>query len=76
MKTQDLSRLIIDSGLPFDLVNFENEFPNESYCLRKNKMDKWEVYYSENDLKKNQRTFESESAACEYLWNKIKPKST
>lgn len=70
MEIKDLIRIIIDS-YPLDKVDFENEYPNESHCIRENNGE-WEVYYSERGQKTGLAKFISESAACEYLLKKIK----
>jgi hypothetical protein len=70
MKIKDLIRIISDS-YPLDIVDFENEYPNESYCIRENNGE-WEVYYSERGQKTGLTKFYSESKACEYLLDKIK----
>ena len=45
-------------------------FPNEAYCLIK-KENGWEVYYSECGAKRGIKQFASESAACEYMYEKL-----
>lgn len=47
-------------------------FPNEAYCLIKNE-DGWEVYYSERGEKSDIQQFASESEACEYMLEELKP---
>ncbi len=69
MKTVDLIRFIADNGLPSEIVNFEHEYPNEAYCIRRTSLTNWEVYYSERGQKSGLLNFESESKACEYLKN-------
>jgi len=72
MKIESIVRFINDNGYPYDLVNFEQEYPNEAYCIRQTKTEKWEVYYSEKGQKSGLVTFNSETEACEYLMKKIK----
>ena len=70
MKIKDIFRIIIDS-YPLDIVDFKNEYPNESYSIRQNN-GQWEVYYSERRQKTNLKKFYIESDACEYLLEQIK----
>ena len=70
MEIKDLIRIISDS-YPLDIVDFENEYPNKSYCIRQ-KNRQWEVYYSERGQKTDLKKFNSESDACEYLLEQIK----
>lgn len=70
MEIKDVVRIISDS-YPLDIVDFENEYPNESYCIRQ-KNGQWEVYYSERGQKTGLKMFDLESDACEYLLEKIK----
>lgn len=70
MKIKDLKRIILDS-YPLDLVEFENEYPNESYCIRRT-IGQWEVYYSEKGQKTDLAKFDLESDACEYLLAKLR----
>ena len=67
---KDLTRIIIDS-YPLDLVDFENEYPNERYCIRM-KNGKWQVYYSQKGQKTGLREFEMESDASEHLLSLIR----
>ena len=72
MTTKDLIRFIIDNGYPFDIVDFEQEYPNEAFCIRQTKFNNWEVYYSERGQKSGLVTFDKEAEACKYLREKIK----
>ena len=69
MVIKDLIRIIADS-YPLDIVDFKNEYPNESYCI-KNNNGQWEVYYSERGQKTGLTKCNSESEACEHLLKKI-----
>ena len=70
MKIKDVVRIISDS-YSLDIVDFEKEYPNESYCIRQNN-GLWEVYYSERGQKTDLKKFDLESDACKYLLEKIK----
>lgn len=69
MKLNDLIRIISDSH-GFDVLDFNNEYPNRKYCLRM-KNGKWEFYFAENGEKNEVVKFEKESDACEYALKKI-----
>ncbi|MCD6040369.1 MAG: hypothetical protein K0R98_1617 [Rickettsiaceae bacterium] len=49
-------------------INCKN--PMEQYCLIK-EGNIWSVYYSERGVKRNEVTFQKESEACEYFYNKL-----
>ena len=74
MKIKDVVRIISDS-YSLDIVDFEKEYPNESYCIRQNN-GLWEVYYSERGQKTDLKKFDLESDACKYLLEKIKKLAT
>ncbi|GAA3524508.1 hypothetical protein GCM10022393_43600 [Aquimarina addita] len=74
MNRDDVIRIISDS-YPLDIVSFDQEFPNEAYCIRLNQENKWEVYYSERGNKNDLKEFSSESEACTDLLKRMK-KST
>jgi len=73
MKIEDLKRIIADNGYPEHIVNFKYEYPNEAYCIWQTKNKGWEVYYSERGCKSGLVEFNTESEACEYLMEIIKP---
>jgi hypothetical protein len=70
MTIKDLKKDIIEKGYSFDIVEFEDEFPNESYCIRKYD-EGWETYYSERGQKSGRSYFDNESDACKNLMEKI-----
>ena len=45
--------------------------PSETLCIVNNN-DMWQVYYSERGQKTGLKTFETESEACEYFYNKLR----
>ncbi len=71
MNRDDIFRIITDS-YRFDIVSFDQEFPNEAFCIRLNRDGKWEVYYSERGNKNDLKEFENESVACDDLLKRIK----
>lgn len=75
MNRDDIKRIIIDS-YPYDLVSFDQEYPNEAYCIRLNRDLKWEVYYAERGSKVDLTEFNSESEACLDLLKRMKKVSS
>lgn len=46
----ELKQLLQQHNLRMDMYEFDEEYPNESYCLRFNGQI-WESYYSEKGIK-------------------------
>ncbi len=73
MTVEELKKQLDAIGVPDDLYSLLiGGFPNEAYCLIKNE-DGWEVYYSERGEKSDIQQFASESEACEYMLEELKP---
>lgn len=73
MTVEELKKRLDEIGVPDDLYSLLiGGFPNEAYCLIKNE-DGWEVYYSERGEKSDIQQFASESEACEYMLEELKP---
>ena len=71
MTTQELQNKLKEEGVPANMYSLLiGGFPNEAYCLIK-KEDGWEVYYSERGKKRSTKQFARESAACEYMYQKL-----
>ena len=54
-----------------EAYSLDGDLPNERYVLSQEGSGSWEVYYSERGLKTNRHSFDSESAACEFLLDQI-----
>ena len=73
MTVEELKKQLDAIGVPDDLYSLLiGGFQNEAYCLIKNE-DGWEVYYSERGEKSDIQQFASESEACEYMLEELKP---
>ncbi|MEE3471494.1 MAG: hypothetical protein VZR24_12605 [Butyrivibrio hungatei] len=73
MVVEELKKRLDQIGVSDDLYSLLiGGFPNEAYCLIKNE-DGWEVYYSERGEKSDIQQFASESEACEYMLEELKP---
>ena len=73
MTEEELKKQLDAIGVPDDLYSLLiGGFQNEAYCLIKNE-DGWEVYYSERGEKSDIQQFASESEACEYMLEELKP---
>lgn len=76
MDILELKQLLKQWNVRSDMYEFDEEFPNESYCLRFNGHT-WETYYSERGIKTGVKNFESESEACEFFLEQVfRDKST
>jgi hypothetical protein len=58
-------------GIRADAYSLEGGLPDERYCLDHPTPETWTVYYSERGNRNNERRFESECAACEYLFDLV-----
>ncbi|QHI73454.1 hypothetical protein [Aminipila terrae] len=65
-------RVIISKNnkIPSDCYSLDGGLPNEAFCIA-HLSGKWEVYYSERGKKSNLKTFEMESEACEYFYERL-----
>ena len=68
MNINQLKEKLDKAGIKPNRYSFDKEYPNESMCLN-NLNGKWEVYYSEKGQKSSLKSFDSESEACDYLYN-------
>ncbi len=72
MNINELKQKLHNEGVPSDLYSLLiGGYPNEAYCLVRNSIDDWEVYYSERGQKSGERHFQIESEACDYLYRKL-----
>ena len=68
MNLSELETALMQSGLPSDTYCLNGGLPNEAYCIEHEADGRWSVYYSERGLKTGLMTFDTEKAACEYLF--------
>ncbi|WP_346895543.1 hypothetical protein [Clostridium sp. UBA7503] len=66
MNKKKLHEIILERKIPRDMYSLDGGFPNEAYCLNKEK-DQWEVYYSERGIKSQLKRYGTEEEACKAL---------
>ena len=69
MNKDKLRIKLIEEKISQDAYSLEDD-RTETYCLDSS-YGKWSVYYSERGLRTNEKHFESESEACEYLLSEL-----
>lgn len=67
MNTNELEVKLTEAGVRKDVYQLSGGLPNEAYCLAQSD-EEWQVYYSERGSKSNLKTFDTESQACQYLF--------
>ena len=71
MTTAELQKALDQIYVPRDYYSInKGGLPNEKLCIVND--GGWCVYYSERGHKAGLKYFETESAACEYFYNKMK----
>lgn len=70
MNRNDLHEILRRENIPEDAYSLFGGLPNEKFCI--NKIECWEVYYSEKGIKTQLKKFDTEDKACEYLYNKLR----
>lgn len=77
MRHQEIEARLKRHGVdPSDVLNFNGDLlENDKYHLI-NSGRAWQVYYSERGHKWDYRQFDSESDACEYLWELLERDET
>lgn len=67
----ELQALLKEACVPNELYNlFEDGRDDERFCLIK-KENNWEVYFSERGIKTTDKTFNTESEACQYIYDQL-----
>lgn len=69
MNRNDLLEILRRENIPENAYSLFGGLPNEKFCI--NKMEYWEVYYSERGIKTQLKKFDTEDKACEYLYKKL-----
>jgi hypothetical protein len=72
MNKNDLRVELKRLGVPKDIFDLEGGHLSDRYTLKRNPLGGWCVYYSERGIEFDQRDFQSESQACEYLLHLLK----
>ncbi len=71
MNVNELRKNLKKAGVSDFLYNLDNRGRNdERFCLEYIE-GKWNVYYSERGVKTTNLLFETESEACEYMYNEL-----
>ena len=71
MDINKLQLLLKESGVPDEMYNLhEVGRDDERFCLRKNE-NQWQVYFSERGVKTIDEMFETESEACQYIYEQL-----
>lgn len=71
MNKNKLQSLLKESGVPDELYNLcENGRDDERFCLKK-KENRWQVYFSERGINTTDITFDTESEACQYIYEQL-----
>jgi hypothetical protein len=69
-KTELKSKLEQECVCP-EAYSLDGGLPNERYVLSQETNGRWDVYYSERGQKTSLRSFDSESAACQFFLDKV-----
>lgn len=70
MTRQELQTALLKDGIREDVFSLFGGHPTERYVLSQDGQ-KWSVYYSERGNEVGKRVFDSEDAACRYLYEKL-----
>lgn len=76
MTIRELYDRIEQMNIPSGYISLQGGFPDDAYVIRRIKKrgsaPQWEVYYSERGGKTAPVLFETEEAACDYLYARAK----
>ena len=72
MDKKELKKKLILMGVPSHDYDLEGDFTDQAMNLLKNG-DKWEVFFCERGGKAVLKTFDTESEACEYMLEELRP---
>ena len=71
LNRENLSKKLQIASVPEWLYNLDEKGrTDERFCLKKSD-DKWQVYYLERGVKTTNRFFDSESDACQYIYDQL-----
>jgi hypothetical protein len=71
MTKAELKSKLDQSDVIPDAYSLNGGLPNERYVLSQEGADHWQVYYSERGQKTGLRSFDSESAACQFFLSRV-----
>ena len=67
MNKVELKTKLEQAGVYSQAYSLDGGLPNERYVLSEEPDGRWNVYYSERGQKSGLRSFDSESAACQFF---------
>ncbi len=71
MNREELEKKLKMTGVPEYIYNLtDHGKKDERLCLERDQ-DKWSVYYSERGIKTTNKYFDSEDAACQFLYEQL-----
>lgn len=70
MTKQDLEDAFRKHGIRPDAYDLNGDIGSETYVLRE-EGGEWFVFYSERGQRRNLRSFPSETAACEHMFERV-----
>lgn len=71
MNREKLAKELKMAGVPDYVYNLTGQGKkDERLCLEK-KQDKWSVYYLERGIKTTNKLFDSEEAACQFIYEQL-----
>lgn len=71
MTKAELKTKLGQAGVYAEAYSLDGGLPNESYVLCQEANGRWDVYYSERGQKSGLRSFDSESAACQFFLDQL-----
>tara|TARA_Y100000589_G_C26970129_1_gene554220 strand:- start:211 stop:447 length:237 start_codon:yes stop_codon:yes gene_type:complete len=71
MTIKELDKKLREAGVKPQYYSLNGKDINDAFIL-KNELGKWNVYYFEKGSKYMQKYFDSESEACEYIYETLK----
>ncbi len=71
MNKAELKTELEQAGVYAESYSLGGGLPNERYVLSQEANGRWDVYYSERGQKSGLRSFDSESAACQFFLDHV-----
>ena len=71
MTKAELKTKLEQAGVYAEAYSLDGGLPNERYVLSQEPNGRWDVYYSERGQKSGLRSFDSESAACQFFLDHV-----
>ena len=71
MTKAELKTKLEQAGVYAEAYSLDGGLPNERYVLSQEPNGHWDAYYSERGQKSGLRSFDSESAACQFFLDHV-----